>query len=198
MPRRALPSTTLSAVVRARLGISRQELGDLLGVRAGQVGHVEAGRRSYSAQPQARLHRLAALLPAPSAAPAPVATSLPPGPTLAEATALRARLRTCRHEAQQLRDQQAAWPAQDAALRQRQQALTALNTALAAPLPTPADPAANPTRERAWLELLELATTRLARRQPSPTARALVALRLRLLAEEIATLEALLPAEQKG
>jgi transcriptional regulator with XRE-family HTH domain len=178
--------------VRARLGISREELGDLLEVNVSQVGHVEAGRRRYSPTAQARLRRLAELVPAvPEAAtPAPPA----PGPTPAEATALRARLRACQHEAQPLREQQATWAAQDAALHQRRQGVAALGTALATPLPTPADPDVDPTRERAWLELLELATRRRARRQPSATARALLALRLRLLDEEAAALARLLAA----
>ncbi|MBO2007914.1 helix-turn-helix transcriptional regulator [Siccationidurans soli] len=73
-----MPSSSLSAAVRGRLGISREELGDLLEVTVSQVGHVECGRRSYSARAQARLLRLAELLPA--ALPAEAA---PPGPTLA-------------------------------------------------------------------------------------------------------------------
>ncbi|MBO2007915.1 hypothetical protein [Hymenobacter negativus] len=101
-------------------------------------------------------------------------------------------MRSCRHEARKVRAQQDAWPVQEAALRRRRQALAALSTALATPLPGPPDPAADPTRERAWLELLELATVRLARQLPSPTARALLALRLRLLDEEATTLVELL------
>jgi DNA-binding transcriptional regulator YiaG len=64
MSRRAYPSATLSATVRERLGLTRAELGLLLGVGVSQVGHVEAGRWSYSAAAQARLRRLASLVPA--------------------------------------------------------------------------------------------------------------------------------------
>lgn len=196
MARRPLPSATLSAALRTRLGLSQQELGDFLGVGAAQVGHVEAGRRGYSAKAQARLHRLAELLPdAPAADGTAIeASGAPAPPTASEARALRARLRArlraCRHEARQLRYQQALWPNQEAALRQRQQTAARLEAALVAP----ATPAPDAAREQEWLALLRLATARAAQRRPSPTARARLALRLHLLDTEAAGLEQLLGA----
>ena|GEM_PF-3919907 len=189
MSRRAFPSNTISATVRERLGLSRQELGDWLGVGQRQVGHVEAGRREYSAKAQARLRRLSELVPRlPEETPEPVAPAAAL-PSPAEATALRARLRTCRHEARQLRYQQDAWPERDVVIGRRQRGLAALEAAIA---DESANPAADLSRERAWLEILALGTRQLARRLPTPTAREWVALRLRLLDEEAAGLEKLL------
>lgn len=193
MARRALPSLTPSAVLRARLGLSQRELGDFLGVGATQVGNVEAGRRSYSARVQARLHRLAELASAAAsgAGPHPVAEEDWPEDAPNENKAVRARLRACRHGARQLRYQQAIWLEQEAALKRRLQTLALVAAALAVPGPDDA-------REQAWLTLLKLATKRLAQRLPDPTARALLALRLRLLDAEATELERLLGAGEES
>ena len=191
MPRRAYPSATLSATVRARLGLTRAELGLLLGVGVAQVGHVETGYRNYSAAAQARLRRLASLVPAAPAPPETPATP-PAGPTPAEAAALHRRQREFRHQVARLRARQAAAPPQAAALAQRRQALATLGAALAAPAPTPPDPVADGAREAAWLELLHLGTRRRQQRQPSPTALGWQALRLQLLEAELAGLAQLL------
>ena len=190
-------SATLSGAVRARAGITQQELGELLGVTKGQVAHVEAGRRGYSARAQARLTRLGELLPAhrfrpggtPAPEPAPAADA-PTGPTLAEQTALRRRLRACRRTLSALAYAAEGRPVLTATLARRTQALTALRAALAAE--TAPAPGSDPARDHAWLELVELATARVARRQPTPTALAWTALRRRLLEAEAAGLEALL------
>lgn len=193
LARRSYPSSTLSANVRARAGLTQEELGDLLGVGRAQVAHVEAGRRGYSAKAQARLHRLTELLPARLPEdPATAETGAPPGPTLGEQAALRRRLRECRHRIASLVYAEQGRPPLTAALALRRQALTALRAALAAEADTTPTPAAEPTREAAWLELVELATARVARRQPTPTALAWTALRLRLLREEEAGLLLLL------
>ena len=155
-----------------------------------QVGHVEAGRRGYTARAQARLHQLAELVPAePTPEPEPPGAAEPPaGLTTAEAQAVRARLRACRHEARQLRYQQATWPGRTATRHRRHRTAAALQAALR-PLPAD-DPEARRARE--WLALLELATKRAARLVPTPGVRALLALRLRLLDEEAQALEQLL------
>ena len=183
---RSLHSSTVSASERA--GLTQQELGDLLGVGRAQVAHAEAGRRGYSARAQARLNRLAELLPrslppvpeSPAAAPAP-------GPTLAEQADLHRRLRNARRTLNGLAYAEENRPPMAAALARRTQALAVLRAALAAEAN-----AADTTREAAWLELVELGTARVARRQPSPTARGLVALRREVLTLEIAGLEKLL------
>lgn len=181
MARRPLPSVAFSAALRARLGITQQELGDFLGVRAAQMGHVEAGRRGYSARAQVRLYRLAGLVPA---APTlkPVADEPPAGLTAGEARALRARLRACRHDARQLRYQQAALPGKAAALVLRRHTAATLQAAQ----PALAADEMNALRVQEWVALLALATKRLARLAPSATARALLELRQRLAAEALA------------
>ncbi len=188
MSHRALPSTTFSAALRARLGISQQELGDFLGVGEAQVGHVEAGRRGYTARAQMRLHQLAELVPAEPTPEPPAAAEPPAGLTAAEAQAARARLRTCRYEARQLRYQQATWPGRTTTLGLRRHTAATLQAALR-PLAAD-DPEAHRARE--WLALLELATKRTARLVPTPGAQALLALRLHLLDAEAAALEQLL------
>lgn len=190
-PHRPNPSSTLSASIRARAGITQMELGDLLGVSRGQVAHVEAGRRGYSRRAQERLRRLAELLPVGSVAEAGGEEPVPAGPTAEERLALRRRLRTCRRQLTTLVYAAEGRPVVAEALSQRRQALATLRAALAAEAaPAPARAA----REAAWLELVELATHRVARRQPTPTRLAWEALRLRLLREEEAGLLALLAA----
>jgi transcriptional regulator with XRE-family HTH domain len=190
---RALPSSTVAACVRARAGITQQELGDLLGVGRAQVAHVEAGRRGFSARAQSRLSRLAELLPAgavafpPADAHAPVGPAVLQGPTLAEQTALHRRLRACRHQLAGLRYAEEGRPALASALARRTLALAKLRAALALDATT-----TSTSREVAWLELVELATARVARQQPTATAQQWLALRLRLLQDEEAGLLALL------
>lgn len=191
-----MPSATVSASLRARAGLTQEELGLLLGVSKGQVSHVEAGRRGYSARAQARPARLSELLPArlfrPGGALAAPAVPLPApagegpgaGPTPEEQAALRRRLRACRHTLAGLAYAAGHGSPLAAALARRTRALAALRAALAAE--TAPAPGTAPARDLAWVELVELATARLARRQPSPTAQAWAALRRQLLETEAA------------
>jgi len=189
---RPLAGTTLSAIVRQRAGITQQELGDLLGIGRAQVAHVEAGRRGYSGKAQARLLRLSELLPARALAAAPAPTPPPAaGPTLGEQADLRRRLRHCRRTLAGLAYAEPSRQAMAEVLARRTQALAVLRHSLAHEATLP-DPGAETAREAAWLELLELATSLAARRQPTPTALGLRALRRQLLELEIAGLEALL------
>jgi transcriptional regulator with XRE-family HTH domain len=195
MGRPARLSLSYSATIRHRLGLTREELGLLLGVGERQVGHVEAGRRGYSATAQERLRRLATLLPPSDAAPTEPEAAPPvpvAGPTPEEAAALRKRLRNCRHHLYQLRYQEAGPAARAEQLQRRRHTLTRLAEALAQPPADPADPAVRPEREQQWLELLALGTRRLEYRQPTPTALGWRALKVELLEAEIRGLEALL------
>ncbi|MDB5270639.1 MAG: DNA-binding transcriptional regulator, XRE-family domain, partial [Hymenobacter sp.] len=63
MPRSAIPSTSAEAAVRAHFGLSQQELARYLGVSAGFITHLEAGRKATPAAQALRLTRLARLLP---------------------------------------------------------------------------------------------------------------------------------------
>ncbi|RTQ53572.1 XRE family transcriptional regulator [Hymenobacter gummosus] len=195
MTRIARPSLAFSAQLRTRLGLTREELGLLLGVTAAQVSHVENGRRGYSARAQERLYRLAALLPAAAAPAGAAAPPAPPaGPSPAEAAALRKRLRGCRRRLYHLRYDEAAPAARAAQLERRHLTLARLAEALAQPpaAAPPADAGRPPEREQEWLALLELGTRRLAHRQPTPTALAWRALKAQLLEAEIRGLEQLL------
>ena len=188
---RTVPSGSVSAAMRERLGITQQELGDLLGVGRAQVGHVEAGRRAYSPRAQARLTRLSELLPARLFRPggalaAPAGPVGPASPTPAEQADLRRRLRNCRRTLSGLTYAEQGRPRLAAALARRTQGLAALRAALAAA------PGTDPARDLDWVELLDLATTLVARRQPTATALGLAALRRQLLELEITGLLRLL------
>ncbi len=103
MPRRSVPSATLSAAVRQYFGLQQDELAQLLGVTRGQLAHIEAGRRTLSAPLYDRLLPLARCLPpdpAPGAArPAPAPPPVPPPLPLTERAGLEARLDYCQYHA---------------------------------------------------------------------------------------------------
>jgi DNA-binding XRE family transcriptional regulator len=58
MGRRAIPSTTLVAVVRKHFGLTQTELGYLLRLTRGQVAHIEAGRHLFASATEAPLLQL--------------------------------------------------------------------------------------------------------------------------------------------
>lgn len=78
----SLPSDTLEAAIRFHFGLTQAELGRYLGVSAGLVAHLEAGRRQPTATTSQPLEWLAQLLPPPTgtgpAAPAFAAPGEPP------------------------------------------------------------------------------------------------------------------------
>ena len=125
--------------------------GRLSGSGAAQVGHVEAGRRGYSARTQARLCQLAEWVPAALESESePVANEPPAGLTASEARTMRARLRACRHEARQLRYQQAAWPGKAATIGLRRRTAATIQAAR----PALAADELDAFRVQEWVELL--------------------------------------------
>jgi DNA-binding XRE family transcriptional regulator len=158
MSRHPLSFTTLVARVRAWFGLRQDELARYLGVSPGMVAHLEAGRRTHSAEvlaallplvqqlpPEAEL--LAALAPAPDA-PAPAAPDAPtpatPPPALApgipppEAAALDLRRRECLLHAARLRAQAGALTQQATVAARWAAALPALLAAVPGLAPPPA------------------------------------------------------------
>jgi len=192
MPNPATPSTTAEAAVRAHFGLSQQELASYLGVSAGLVAHLEAGRRRPAPATVARLTALALLLPPPEghgppAPPAPTATptnpaALPEGPATPLAPGpLRQRQRACRLLAATLGARLHALQKGAATLARRRRGLAQLQAAL---LPT-ADAAT-----AGWLAGLAQAVA-----APSPaaaTAQVLLAVRIEALTAEAAALGRLL------
>ena len=83
----SLPSDTLEAAIRFHFGLTQAELGRYLGISAGQVAHLEAGRRQLTAATSQPLEWLAQLLPPPTgtvpAAPAFAAPGSLPEPAAA-------------------------------------------------------------------------------------------------------------------
>lgn len=104
MPRSAKFSTAPSAQVRRHFGLDQATLADYLGMGAGMVGHLEAGRKALSLLATQRLLPLLQALPAPGAPTAapdeddPAAHLAPP-----DAAPLAARLDYCQHHAARLR-----------------------------------------------------------------------------------------------
>lgn len=142
MPRRAYPSHTLLAAVRAHFGLSQAELAAFVGVSRSHLGLAEAGRKNLGPGPDQRLQVLARQLPPPDGhgPPAPSFEDDAPGVALAadERTALAQRLRRCQWLRTQLLHElgSRAAPGQARHLRRRW-AVQVLGPALAAPLPVP-------------------------------------------------------------
>ncbi|UOQ52944.1 helix-turn-helix domain-containing protein [Hymenobacter cellulosivorans] len=194
---------SLTAAVRAHLGVSTRQLGRYLGVTAGFVSHIEVGRRGLSAARLPRLLWLSHLLPPPLGQGQPAV----PGPALFEplaplpapdellpawpasapepaAEALRSRLRECRLLLLTHGEELARLQGRATQLAHRRWGLAQLRA-----VAPPADPdeAAHYAR---WLA--ELADD-LAREEPSPaTAAAYLVLRARVagLRAEVAALAA--------
>lgn len=142
MPRRAYPSATLSAAVRAHFGLTQAELAGFIGVSRPHLAMHEAGRKTLGPGPDQRLQVLARQLPPPDGM-GPPAPSF--GPAEAEATAtladlapLRQRLARCRWLRTRLAygQEQQRGPGQ-ARHQRRLWAVQVLGPALAAPLPLP-------------------------------------------------------------
>ncbi|GAA4392536.1 hypothetical protein [Hymenobacter koreensis] len=180
-------SPTTAASVRRHFALSQAELARWLGLTTRQVIAVEAGKRRFSAAAEARLARLADLLPTAALPPAetPPAPPAPAGAAAQEAEQLRRRARRCRYLARRLQFQLDTLGLQDAALLRRCQGLAALRGALAA-APTPL-----PAADAAWLAGLEASTAAALAPRPGPLARAHLALRCRLLLAEADALDAL-------
>ena len=65
MPRRAHPSRSLSAAVRAHFGLSQAKLAAFIGVSRAHLGLAEAGTKTLGPAPDQRLQVLARQLPPP-------------------------------------------------------------------------------------------------------------------------------------
>lgn len=194
-----LPSSSLSAAVRAHFGLTQAELGQYLGVQREQVAFVEAGRRPFSMAAERRLRPLGLLLPESRAGglPAPVAVAEQPvAPAdAAEVAALRKRLRRCQFLMGELRWELENREIRAQALAQRQRGLAQLRAGLLpeaaeeAPLPAEAE------RIQRWLNQLAADT----RPEPArPEAHGLQVARLRGLAAEAQSLEELLAMTVKA
>ena len=72
MPRRAHPSRSLSAAVRAHFGLSQAELAAFIGVSRAHLGLAEAGTKTRGPAPDQRLQVLARQLPPPDGLGPPV------------------------------------------------------------------------------------------------------------------------------
>ncbi|UOQ53707.1 hypothetical protein [Hymenobacter cellulosivorans] len=190
-------SETTAAYVRRHFALTQTELGRWLGLSQTQVEAVEAGRRNFSLQAEARLRRLSDLLP-PRGPELPAPEALPPLPPRVARTAkeareaelLRRRVRRCEHLARQLAFQLETLALQDEALLRRRQGVAALRLALATP-PLDAGPTYDLAEEETWLARIEADVAALPPR-PGPLARAHLALRRQLLLDEVAALLRLL------
>ncbi|UOQ72876.1 hypothetical protein [Hymenobacter cellulosilyticus] len=146
-----------AAYVRRHFALSQVELGRWLGVNSAQVQAVEAGRRNFSPQAEARLRRLSDLLP-PRGPALPAPEALPPLPPRGARTAkeareaelLRRRVRRCEHLARQLAFQLETLALQDEALLRRRQGVAALRLALATPPLTPDPTTTRPRKKPGW------------------------------------------------
>lgn len=118
MPRRAKLSATPLAQVRRYFGLDQATLAAYLGVGAGMVGHIEAGRKVAS---HTVLLRLTLLISQLSTADNPESALAPPS-----AAPLAARLDYCQHHAAKLRRELKALEKQVEHARRWQQALPAL------------------------------------------------------------------------
>ncbi|MDB5268607.1 MAG: hypothetical protein JWP58_1647 [Hymenobacter sp.] len=152
MSRRAFPSNTLAAAVRAHFGLSQAELAAFVGVSRPQLALVEAGRKNLGPGPDQRLQVLARQLPPPDGLgpPAPTFDEADEAVAAAEANApaapagpdalapLRQRLARCRWLRTRLAHELSARHAPGQARHQRRRwAVQVLGPALAAPLPRP-------------------------------------------------------------
>ncbi len=169
--------------MRAHFGLTQHELARYLGVSAGFVGHLEAGRKRPPLAAVQRLTRLALLLPPPEgygppAAPAPAATpdnpaALPDGPATPLAPGLlHGRRRACLLQAAALGQQLRRLQARAAALACRRRGLARLQTAFG--------PAADAADAR-WLAGLA-EDVAAADRDPAAAASAQVLLAVRIAA----------------
>ncbi|PJJ59500.1 helix-turn-helix domain-containing protein [Hymenobacter chitinivorans] len=191
------PLLSLTAAVRAHFGLTVRQLARYLGVSAGLVSHLEAGRRGLSPALAPRLLRLTPVLPPPlgqgppaapeppapfdplAALPAPDPAVLPPpGPATAES--LRQPWRRYRLQLLTLGQQLALLQRQAAALAHRRRGLALLRAISPPPDPTEAAHYAR------WLDEL---TADLAWADPDPVATATAG---RLLAARVAGLRATL------
>jgi len=150
MPRRAYPSRSLSAAVRAHFGLSQAELAAFVGVSRAHLGLAEAGHKTLGPGPDQRLQVLARQLPPPDGQgpPAPAfgdeagaagaAPSLDPAADPEGLAALRRRLGRCQWLRTQLlfETEQQRQPGQ-ARHQRRLWAVRVLEPLLAAPLPRP-------------------------------------------------------------
>jgi transcriptional regulator with XRE-family HTH domain len=202
MPRRALPSNAAEVALRAHFGLTQAELGRFLGVTAAQVGHVEAGRNAWSATAAGKLRMLEWLLPPADGGVGPeppewAAAGLPELPGSLDAGALRQRLGEVRFQAIKVRYELGQRHKRARAKARRRWGVAVLRTLLApaaGQVPPPAvvnSPAFDAEAVSRWLTMLE-ADVAAAPTSLTPTQQALLTLRLRLLAEEAAALEALL------
>jgi len=176
MPRSANFSTAPLAQVRRHFGLDQATLATYLGVGAGMVGHLEAGRKAPSlVATQRLLPLLQATLVTPAAEADPAAHLAPP-----DVAPLAARLDYCQHHAARLRYELRAFTQQLVVASRWQAALPALL-------------AGAEERARPWL----------LRRQAQATADLdgetaaryhLLRLRAEALEAEAAALAALLPA----
>lgn len=198
----SLPSTTLSAAIRAHFGLTQAELGQYLEVSSGHVAHLEAGRKLPTALLNLRLTRLARRLPPPEGsgpaapvlsyalpAPQPLAGLALPGPL--QPAYLQKRQRQCARRLALLRRDLHQLGQRHAAHERRRWALPRLAEALA---PQPAtDPAGAAPAEQAhaqrWLAGLAAALPPApARRPDTATALALLLVQAAALEAEAATL----------
>ncbi|GAB3829178.1 helix-turn-helix domain-containing protein [Hymenobacter jeollabukensis] len=186
MPQKAIPSATLTAAVRAYLGLSQLELARFLGVTRGQVAHVEAGRKLLGPESRCRLSQLADLLPAPlGLAPAEPAAPAPASSTLPAAAPLRQRLARCRRRAAQLQQALAQHEARSQQARRWEQILPALEAAVAA------DAGPGAAGRRQWVAARQ-AEAHAALAADEAAAELLLTVRLRHLQAEAAELAQLL------
>ncbi len=156
MPRRAYPSASLAAAVRAHFGLTQAELAAFVGVSRPGLAAAEAGRKPLGPGPDQRLQVLARQLPPPDGlgppapafgaangaaagtAPATSAEATAGALALPDTTPLRQRLARCQWLRTQLRHQLAARREPGQARHQRRLwAVRVLGPALAQPLPVP-------------------------------------------------------------
>jgi transcriptional regulator with XRE-family HTH domain len=204
----AIPGTALEARVRAHFCLTQAELARFIGVTAGQVAHLEAGRRQLSSGPEFRLALLGWLLPRalggmgpdlpePAPEPLPVANPKPWARESVEREALEQRLRRCRFYAIKFRYQLGRLLVSRQERGRREWAVQILRRGLR-PLPgeaplmplLPNPPVLDPELDERWLKDLEGDTA--AAPVPTSLKRKLLELRIRLCDEEAAGLEAIL------
>ena len=140
MPRRAYPSNSLSAAVRAHFGLTQAELAGFIGVSRPHLAMHEAGRKTLGSAPNQRLQVLARQLPPPDGLGPPAPVFGPAAATVAadDLAPLRQRLARCRWLRTRLAygQEQQRGPGQ-ARHQRRLWAVQVLGPALAAPLPVP-------------------------------------------------------------
>ncbi len=146
MPRRAAPSTALTAHVRAWFSLTQAELALYLGISPTLVRDLETGRRALSSAVLSALSPLARHLPADDAPLPATAATLPAAPA-PNAYEIDFRRRTCLAQAARLALELDGLAQQARAAQRWAQALPALLAATPAAAPNDDDPAAAATRE---------------------------------------------------